>query len=514
MSLSESLIDSSTQNLVKNPSSETTMSKKDFSLLEEMGFNITYIKKVYSFLKPNSLNEAITLMTEKDGIYQHNFMRNPKKQSHQCYLCGNPSTAHINYNEIKDEEIENSNYDDDDSEEEEEGEENCIICDNYYKKENMLQMKKCKHTYCRNCWLSYIKTKIENLDIKQLKCINYDCKEILPEEFIDNIISNDLQLIQKYEKFKNKLKILNDPTKLFCPIPNCEGYATKDPNNKYIQCTNGHKFCSICMKKEHGNEKCDNILEKEFNIWKKGKKIKQCPKCKIWTEKNEGCNHMTCAECKHEWCWLCNGDYTVDHYYTGKCNGLQFYNSKSDEDINKINQNENNNNNVNINQYIDRLDYYDDYYDRRWENQRDNNWRPALGEVPFSYWDPDGFVDPYHPLDNFEDPMPIKCLIAYIILYFFGNPVLYSCRFFLDAWFGMDDNGVERNVLTFYYCTELILFIIVSLLYMFFNLGIMIIISLPCLFYWPLIRKYKIVWYCCFFVRVMFRNLSDSIFLF
>ena len=282
MSLSESLINSNENQT--NQVSRTSISKQDFSLLEEMGFNITYIRKVYSFLKPNSLNEAITLMTQINGIYQHNFMRNPKKQSHQCYLCGNPSTAHINYNEIKDEEYETSNYDNDDSDEEEEGDENCIICDNYYKKENMIQLKKCNHTYCKNCWLSYIKSKIDNLDIKQLKCIDYDCKEILTE---DNIISNDLQLIQKYEKFKNKLKILNDPTKLFCPIPNCEGYATKDPNKKYIKCINGHTFCTNCMKKEHGNEKCENVLEKEFQIWKKGKIIKQCPKCKIWTEKNE-----------------------------------------------------------------------------------------------------------------------------------------------------------------------------------------------------------------------------------
>ncbi|CAM9375972.1 unnamed protein product [Heterosigma akashiwo] len=59
------------------------------------------------------------------------------------------------------------------------------------------------------------------------------------------------------------------------------------------------------------------------------KTTKQCPSCKAPTEKNGGCNHMTCANpsCKFQWCWLCLKEYQPDHYNANNsdgCPGGQF----------------------------------------------------------------------------------------------------------------------------------------------------------------------------------------------
>lgn len=43
----------------------------------------------------------------------------------------------------------------------------------------------------------------------------------------------------------------------------------------------------------------------------------QCPKCHICIEKNGGCNHMQCYTCKHEFCWMCLGDW--------KAHGSEYY---------------------------------------------------------------------------------------------------------------------------------------------------------------------------------------------
>ena len=32
---------------------------------------------------------------------------------------------------------------------------------------------------------------------------------------------------------------------------------------------------------------------------------KKCPRCSTAIEKDEGCNHMSCRKCRHEFCWIC-----------------------------------------------------------------------------------------------------------------------------------------------------------------------------------------------------------------
>eukprot|EP00954_Amorphochlora_amoebiformis_P019635 1333891-Amorphochlora_amoeboformis.AAC.1 len=67
--------------------------------------------------------------------------------------------------------------------------------------------------------------------------------------------------------------------------------------------------------------------ERKNRSWRSAH-TRPCPKCGVATEKNEGCNHMTCFVCKTGWCWLCGeiiGNQVLpDHYKSGECKGKQF----------------------------------------------------------------------------------------------------------------------------------------------------------------------------------------------
>ena len=123
------------------------------------------------------------------------------------------------------------------------------------------------------------------------------------------------KLTDKYKIFKQRAEIFLSKDKKFCPEPDCQSFIEmKEGEDKYVQCELGHKYCYVCLKPWHVDKPCDEILDKDFQIWKKGKVIKQCPRCKFYTEKNEGCNHMTCSKCKYQFCWICGGKYYSNHF--------------------------------------------------------------------------------------------------------------------------------------------------------------------------------------------------------
>jgi len=82
--------------------------------------------------------------------------------------------------------------------------------------------------------------------------------------------------------------------------------------------------------------KVENLEEAaKFDAWSKAN-TKPCPNCKAGTQKNDGCNHMTCSNCKHQWCWICNGQYTPNHFDKLNvlgCPGMQFTEKNNDIDV-------------------------------------------------------------------------------------------------------------------------------------------------------------------------------------
>ena len=202
----------------------------------------------------------------------------------------------------------------------------CSICEEKLteeeKKDNLI---KCNHMFCNDCYYEFLKQKINSNFIEGIKCLQKDCDSKLYDNFIQKKLLRDIPLLDKYKKLDTKRQLMLNPNIQLCPFTDCDSYALKIGNNKYVSCKkNNHKFCFNCLKDWHGDKECDNSVDKSFQNWRDSSKVKRCPKCKYFIEKEEGCNHITCYNCRYQFCWLCMGEYTSGHYDLGRCTGLQY----------------------------------------------------------------------------------------------------------------------------------------------------------------------------------------------
>jgi len=272
------------------------------------------------FNDENNLNNNILNKNSNNNI-------NNLNDDEKNLLLNNINEANIvvndNQNEIKKEEEENVNLNE------------CPICMGEY--ENPIEIEKCKHKFCLECFNSYLVNLINHNRIDKIPCPKNKCSnKELSEEFFSQYLSE--QEYFKFRQFRAQNEIARDAKKIFCPL--CDSYASingitekydsNDPNYKKstLKCQKGHEFCS-CGRPLHEND-CyhDN---KEFQEFLSLEKIKKCPKCGFLIKKNRGCNHMTCGNpiCRYEFCWLCMKEAVPNHFDYGPCAGKQFFDPES-----------------------------------------------------------------------------------------------------------------------------------------------------------------------------------------
>ena len=359
--------------------------------LKELGYNNIYSRRVFHYLHPEDLEEALNYMSIENGIIQHRFIKDRRNISNNmCYICGESESIHlkelnistnnnqINLEDIKEEpekndintiqnnnNVENNNKsiinsirlyirkrseesirNNNTSKEKEDTkecmavniknnkEEECDVCNELFIPNEKNRVEKCGHIFCSGCWYDYLSVNIKENKLPSIKCLDYKCQEKLSDEFIINLLNSNKELIQLYKRYKLELEIINDPNKKLCPYPNCDSYLEqKNKNNKKVTCKNNHTYCFICLEKEHGNSPCKEKIDDSIKEFAKNHFVKRCPNCGIVIEKNNGCNHITCVQCGHQWCWLCNEKYNEGHFKDGKCRGFQFFQPKNDYEI-------------------------------------------------------------------------------------------------------------------------------------------------------------------------------------
>jgi len=168
----------------------------------------------------------------------------------------------------------------------------------------------CNHLFCNECWGTHLSTKI-NEGEPEIHCPHYKCNIHVPDFFIKKLVSP--ASFEKYLRFVTKNFVRENDKVRWCPTPGCPHAITFDQANStsdsaVVQCVCGYQFCFKCHHEAHAPATCDHMKswDKESEVFNwKAINCRECPKCNVSVEKNGGCNHMTCQQCKYEWCWVC-----------------------------------------------------------------------------------------------------------------------------------------------------------------------------------------------------------------
>ncbi|EGR31975.1 ibr domain protein, partial [Ichthyophthirius multifiliis] len=205
----------------------------------------------------------------------------------------------------------------------------CNICFSESKIEDMVfpTQKSCNHIFCNTCIQQYLKNLIQQNQILNISCPQYGCEQKLNEKDIKRCLQNE-EFFQKYIKFKQIMQLNSDPDIRWCIGIGCENPIKGEKGQIQLTCNKcGLQMCYFCTNLWHEDLDCESAIDSEYKIIIQKFQVKNCPQCLSRIQKSEGCNHMKCPRCSHQFCWLCLKKYTTSHYNQSNifgCPGLQF----------------------------------------------------------------------------------------------------------------------------------------------------------------------------------------------
>jgi E3 ubiquitin-protein ligase RNF144 len=187
----------------------------------------------------------------------------------------------------------------------------CKICLDDLTTKSLTVLNECGHVFHADCLGKFAKLKIEGRELP-IRCPEPDCKMELQVEDLEQIVEE--KLLEKFREFALKHYLDHSSEEVsWCPTANCPFVFINDDKITDFLCPVCKKrYCFECKVLYHHGQTCkeyriNNVHDAnddKFMKLIKSKKYKQCPKCKFWIEKKEGCNNMVCR-CGFSFCYGC-----------------------------------------------------------------------------------------------------------------------------------------------------------------------------------------------------------------
>ncbi|GFQ78243.1 ATP-dependent RNA helicase DEAH12, chloroplastic [Trichonephila clavata] len=173
------------------------------------------------------------------------------------------------------------------------------------------RLENCGHAFCKTCLLLQIESKII-----PLTCVKQGCEKKFFMIDLKKLLSFGSEAIRKsFYATTLHHHINNNPGEvMYCPSPDCHRiYRISSTGGEFLCLGCKNVICTRCQSFYHYGLSCElfqNIEKDEdysLKSWIKEdiSSRKQCPYCQVVIEKEGGCNHMECTNCKKHLCWLC-----------------------------------------------------------------------------------------------------------------------------------------------------------------------------------------------------------------
>mmetsp|Transcript_15672 Transcript_15672/g.26277 ORF Transcript_15672/g.26277 Transcript_15672/m.26277 type:complete len:535 (-) Transcript_15672:219-1823(-) len=173
----------------------------------------------------------------------------------------------------------------------------------------------CGHRYCEDCFGHYLRSKFDEGPVGILtNCPHQKCNQKVTPSCFSSLLSPEH--FATYDRLAVTQFLEASKSYKYCPGPNCDRIVASTGATQ-IDCNHcGHSFCFQCTRDDHRPCACATLVrwedkcrdESETANWMMVN-TKKCSKCLTNIEKNQGCNHMTCRQCRHEFCWICGKDW-------------------------------------------------------------------------------------------------------------------------------------------------------------------------------------------------------------
>jgi len=194
----------------------------------------------------------------------------------------------------------------------------------------------CGHTYCSGCLKHFLTSAVDSKTFPMV-CIANDAtcnvpisipfiKRFLPAQVFHGLV--EAAFLHYLEQHSQELK--------YCTTPDCKQIYRHRTDVAILKCPSCFStICPACDEEAHEGMTCaerklhSNPAEQERlnEVLAAKNGYKKCPQCKVWIEKTEGCNHMSC-KCGAHICWRCMGVFSAGEIYNhmGTAHGGYFDN--------------------------------------------------------------------------------------------------------------------------------------------------------------------------------------------